>query len=109
MKLNDLKRVIRTHGERLINEWFSDSPLFKALALTALKANINKYDNYLNLLTDENGEVMIEELINNLNLSNGYEIDLTKISPLLPSRVLIISKQDIDAIIADLNRQKLHI
>ena len=109
MKLNDLKRVIRTHGERLINEWFNDSPVFKALAMTMLKANINKYDNYINLLADENGEVMIEELITNLNIRNGYEIDLTRISPLLPSRVLILSKSDIDAIIDDLNRQKLHI
>lgn len=103
MKLNDLKRVIRTHGDRLINAWFSDSPLFKALALTALKANINKYDNYLNLLTDENGDIMIEELISNLNLKDGYEIDLTRISPLLPSRVLILSKQDIENILNDLN------
>ena len=109
MKLNDLKRVISTHGNRLINEWFNDSPVFKALAMTMLKANINKYDNYLNLLTDENGDIMIEELINNLNIRNGYEIDLTRISPLLPSRVLILSKEDIDAIIDDLNRQKLHI
>ena len=109
MKLNDLKRIIRTHGERLINEWFSDSPLLKALAMTMLKANMNKYDNYLNLLTAENGDVMIEELITNLNLKYGYEIDLTTISPLLPARVIIISRSDIDAIIDDLNRQKLHI
>lgn len=109
MQLNDFKQVIRTHGERLINEWFNDSPVFKALAMTMLKANINKYDNYLNLLTDENGEIMIEELITNLNIRNGYEIDLTRISPLLPSRVLILSKEDIDAIIDDLNQQKLHI
>ena len=109
MQLNDFKQVIRTHGERLINEWFNDSPVFKALAMTMLKANINKYDNYINLLADENGEVMIEELITNLNIRNGYEIDLTRISPLLPSRVLILSKSDIDAIIDDLNQQKLHI
>lgn len=103
MKLNDVKRVISTHGNRLINAWFDDSPVFKALALTVLKANINKYDNYLNLLTDENGDVMIEELISNLNLKDGYEIDLTRISPLLPSRVLILSKQDIENILNDLN------
>lgn len=106
MKLNDFKRVIFTHGNRLINEWFNDSPIFKALALTALKANINKYDNYLNLLTDENGDIMIEELINNLNIRNGYEIDLTTISPLLPPRVLILSKEDIENILNDLNAIK---
>lgn len=106
MKLNDFKRVISTHGNRLINEWFSDSPIVKALALTVLKANINKYDSYLNLLTDENGDVMIEELMDNLNIRNGYEIDLTTISPLLPSRVLILSKRDVENILNDLNSIK---
>ena len=106
MQINDLKRVILTHGNRLINAWFSDSPLFKALALTALKANINKYDNLLELLTDENGDIMVDELLNNLNIRNGYEIDLTSISPLLPSRVLILSKQDIENILNDLNEIK---
>ena len=106
MQLNDFKQVITKHLNRLINEWFDDSPIFKALAMTMLKANMNKYDNYLNLLTDENGEVMIEDLITNLNLRDGYEIDLTKISPLLPSRVLIISKQDIENILNDLNAIK---
>jgi hypothetical protein len=109
MQINDFKQVITKHLNRLINEWFSDMPLIQAFAKTIIKANINKYDNYLNLLTDENGDIMIEDLLTNLNLKDGYEIDLTRISPLLPSRVLIISKQDIDAIIDDINRQKLHI
>lgn len=59
MQVNEFKQVILSHVNRLINEWFSDSPIIKALALTVLKANINKYDNFLNLLTDENGDVMI--------------------------------------------------
>lgn len=109
MQLNDFKRVITEHLNRLITEWFSDMPLIQALAKTILKANINKYDNLLELLTDEKGDIMVEELINNLNIRNGYEIDLTSISPLLPNRVLIISRSDIDGIINDLNRQKLHI
>lgn len=102
MQLNDFKEVITKHLNRLISEWFSDIPLFKALALTVIKANINKYDNLLALLTDENGDIMIEELITNLNIRNGYEIDLTTISPLLPSRVLIISKQDIENILNEI-------
>lgn len=102
MKLNDFKVVITKHFNRLINEWFNDMPLIQALAKTILKANINKYDNLLALLTDENGDIMIEELITNLNIRNGYEIDLTSISPLLPSRVLIISKQDIENILNEI-------
>ena len=109
MQLNDFKQVITKHLNRLICEWFSDVPLIQALGKTIIKANINKYDNLLELLTDENGDIMVEELINNLNIRNGYEIDLTTISPLLPNRVIIISRTDIDAIIDDLNRQKLHI
>ena len=102
MKLNDFKVVITKHFNRLINEWFNDMPLIQALAKTILKANINKYDNLLALLTEENGDLMIEELITNLNIRNGYEIDLTSISPLLPSRVLIISKQDIENILNEI-------
>ena len=104
MKLNDFKQVITKHLNRLISEWFNDMPLIQALTKTILKANLNKYDNLLNLLTDENGDIMIEELIANLNLNNGYEIDLTRISPLLPARVLIISKQDIENILNDINK-----
>lgn len=109
MQLNDFKQVITKHLNRLINEWFSDMPLIQAIGKTIIKANMNKYDNLLELLTDEKGDIMIEELINNLNIRNGYEIDLTTISPLLPNRIVIISKSDIEAIIDDLNRQKLHI
>ena len=109
MQLNDFKQVITKHLNRLISEWFSDMPLIQALAKTIIKANLNKYDNLLELLTDEKGDIMIEELVTNLNIRNGYEIDLTTISPLLPARVIIISRSDIDAIIEDLNRQKLQI
>lgn len=104
MQINDFKQVITKHFNRLINEWFSDIPLFKALALTVIKANINKYDNLLQLLTDENGDILIDELLNNLNIRNGYEIDLTTISPLLPARVIIISKSDIDAILNEITK-----
>ena len=109
MQINDFKRVIIEHLNRLISEWFNDMPLIQALGKTIIKANLNKYDNLLELLTDENGDILVDELINNLNIRNGYEIDLTRISPLLPTRVLILSKEDIDVIIEDLNQQKLHI
>lgn len=102
MKLNEVKQVIEKHLSNLINDWFSDKPLIRGIAHTVLKANINKYDNLIELITDEKGDVMIEELVNNLNLNNGYEIDLTTISPLLPARVIIISKEDIESIIREI-------
>lgn len=104
MKTNEAKQVIVNHLNKLITEWFGDKPLILAVAKTALQANINKYDTLLEMLTDKDGNLLINELINNLGIGNGIEIDLTTISPLLPNRVVIISKSDIDNLLADLNK-----
>lgn len=104
MKTNEAKQVIVNHLNKLITEWFGDKPIIQAVAKTALQANINKYDNLLEMLTDEKGNLLINELITNLCINNGVEIDLSTISPLLPNRVVIISKSDIDSLLADLNK-----
>lgn len=106
MQTSKVKTVISNHLNKLIGEWFQDKPLIQAFAKTALQANINKYDNLLEMLTNEKGELMVNELINNLGIMNGYQIDLTTISPLLPNRILIVSKSDIDALISDLKTVK---
>lgn len=103
MQTSEAKAVIVKHLNKLITEWFGDKPLIQAIAKTALQANINKYDNLLEMLTDEKGNLLIDELINNLGIKNGYEIDLTTISPLLPNRIVLISKEDIESLIRDLN------
>lgn len=105
MQINEVKTVIYNHLNKLINDWFNDKPLIKALAKTALQANLNKYDNILEMLTNEKGDIMLEELIENMGL-DGYQIDLTSISPLLPNRILIISKEDIQQLLDDLQLQK---
>lgn len=102
MQTSEAKAVIVKHLNKLITEWFADKPLIQAFAKTALQANLNKYDSILEMLTDEKGNLLVDELIDNLGIKNGYEIDLTTISPLLPNRILIISKSDIDALISDL-------
>ena len=104
MKTNDAKQVIVKHLSKLITEWFDDKPIIKAVAKTALQANINKYDNLLEMLTDSDGNLLVNELITNLGLNNGIEIDLTTISPLLPNRVVIISKSDVDSLLSELNK-----
>ena len=102
MRTNEVKAVITKHLNKLITEWFGDKPLIQAIAKTAIQANINKYDNLLEMLTDEKGNLLIDELIDNLGIKNGYEIDLTTISPLLPNRIVIISKEDIESLINDI-------
>lgn len=104
MTTSDAKTVIFNHLNRLISEWFSDKPLIQAFAKTALQANINKYDKVLEMLTDDKGNLLVDELLNNLGLQDGYEIDLTTISPLLPNRILLITKEDINAILNDLHK-----
>lgn len=96
MTATEFKMTLSKHITNLFESWFSDKPLIKGFANTILQANINKYDNVIEMLTDENGNVMVEELINNLNLKDGYQIDLTTISPLLPKRIVFVTKEDID-------------
>lgn len=104
MKVQEFKTVLTQHLDKLIGEWFSDKPLFNAIAKTAVKANINKFDGLLDMLTDEQGDLLVEELVNNLGdaVERGYEIDLTEISTLLPKRVLLISKEDIQSLLGDI-------
>ena len=102
MKTSDVKVVIYNHLNKLIGEWFGDKPLIQAIAKTALQANINKYDNLLEMLTEEKGNLLVDELIDNLGIKDGYNIDLTTISPLLPNRIVLITKEDINALINDI-------
>ena len=44
-------------------------------------------------MTDEHGNVLIDELLNNFNFE-PIEIDLTKYSYLLPKKILIFGKED---------------
>lgn len=104
MKISEFKTILSNHLDKLIGEWFGDKPLFNAIAKTAVKANINRFDNLLNMLVDEQGDLLVEELVDNLGeaIERGYEIDLTEISTLLPKRVLLISKEDIQNLLKDI-------
>ena len=70
------------------------------LGLSIVDANINKMDKFIELFEDENGEIDVNGLINNLSSMNEpIKIDLTTISPLLPNRVLLITKDDFNEIL----------
>lgn len=91
-----------------MTEWFADKPLIQAIGITIIQTNVNKFDGLIDMLTDENGNVNIDALIENLGdiVQQDYTIDLTTISPYLPKRILIISKEDINALISDLKTFK---
>lgn len=104
MNKTQIKDIISKKIITMMRDWFSDKPLVQAIGITIVQTNINKFDGVIDMLTDENGNVNIDGLIENLGviLEQDYTIDLTTISPYLPSRILIISKEDINGLINEI-------
>lgn len=91
----------------LVNQWFdttsySDIVINGALK-TSIKANMNKYDVLLEMFTDENGDILINDLIDNIGdrlIGDGLHIDLKALFPqfkaLLPPKILLYSRKDLN-------------
>lgn len=104
----EIKDIISKKIITMMRDWFADKPLIQAIGITVVQTNINKFDGLLDMLTDESGQINTDALIENLGsiLEQDYTIDLTTISPLLPKRVLIISKADIEGLINEIKGLK---
>lgn len=104
MTKKNIKDIVSKKAITLMGEWFADKPLIQALGITIVQTNVNKFDGLLDMLTMQDGNINIDGLIENLGsiVEQDYTIDLTTISPYLPSRVLIISKEDINELIGEL-------
>ena len=96
MKINDFKSVISDFLVKMINQWFEDKPFMKGIGISLIKANTNKYDNLIKLFEDENGNIDAIGMIKNMGLEDGIKIDLQKLSPILPNRIVLITKEDIN-------------
>lgn len=97
MTKDELKPILKDFLTNMMNDWFSDKPIWKTLGNSLINANINKYDNVLDMFADEHGDIDVEGIINNIGdaMEDSFKIDLQEFSPLLPNRILLISKQDI--------------
>lgn len=97
MTKDELKPILKDFLTNMMNDWFSDKPIWKTLGNSLITANINKYDNVLDMFADEHGNIDVEGIINNIGdaMEDSFKIDLQEFSPLLPNRILLISKQDI--------------
>ena len=115
MKLNEVKTKILDFSSSLFDEWFDKEPLLNSIAKTMVKANINKYDEYISYITDENGDVLIEDLANNLTSFipiEGYQIDIKEmayknnVSPfvikMLPNKILLFTRDDLQTLLKQL-------
>lgn len=95
MKRNDFKKATSDFLKKMMSQWFNDKPFIKGLGFSIIDANINKMDNLIELFENENGDIDVHGVINNISdINEPIKIDLTTISPLLPSRVLLITKDD---------------
>lgn len=106
MNKTQLKDIVSKKIITLMREWFADKPIIQAVGITIVQTQINRFDGLIDMLTDENGNVNVDALIDNLGniLEQDYTIDLTTISPYLPNRVLIITKEDIKQVIEELKK-----
>ena len=99
MKKGELKIKVSNYFNRQIDEWFDTNSLqdnlARSFAKTMVKANQNKFDNIIDMLTDENGDVLVDDLLDNFEFKD-FTIDLTQYSSLLPRKILIFSKSDFE-------------
>lgn len=101
MKKSEVKKIVSDYLIKMMGDWFPDKPLVKALGITAIQANTNKFDGVIDMISNENGDVNIDGLVENLGeyLNKDLQIDLTTISPFLPQRVLIVTKTDMNELV----------
>lgn len=101
MKKAEVKKIVSDYLIKMMGDWFPDKPLVKAFGITAIQANTNKFDGVIDMISNENGDVNIDGLVENLKdyLDKDLQIDLTTISPFLPQRVLLVTKTDMNELI----------
>ena len=107
MKKGELKIKVLNYFNRQIDMWFDSNSLqdniARTFAKTIVKANQNKFDTLIDLMTDNNGEVLVDELLDNFEFQD-ITIDLTQFSSLLPRKILIFSRSDFEALKNELKK-----
>lgn len=93
MKKEDLKPKLQAFLHQMMSEWFPDKNVLRGLGNALIDASVNKYDNILDMFADEKGEIDVEGIIKNMD--DTIEIDLQSLSPILPNRILLITKNDL--------------
>lgn len=100
MKKEQLKPKIQAFLHQMMSEWFPDKNVLRGLGIALVDANVNKYDSILDMFADENGEIDVDGIIKKVSetMESPYQIDLQQFSPLLPNRILLITKEDINSL-----------
>lgn len=103
MKKNEIKPIIKDFLLKMCDEWFDDLPIYRSLSKSLIEANQNKYDAYLDVFSDENGNIDENGIFSNLvkEMNEPFKIDF----PLLP-RTLLIQKTDIERLMKEFDHYK---
>ena len=107
MKISEFKLKTLNGINNLIDTYFSGTDIkdkfINATLKIFVKQNINKYDNFLSIFADENGEIIITDIIEEYSKifgDSGFVFDIRDyvkndtIKSLLPNKALIIKKED---------------
>lgn len=108
MKISEFKLRVISKLNSLIDEYFGSSTINERFINSTLKfivkQNSNKYDNVLNLFSDENGEIDMYTLVDyyaEVVGDEGFRFDLKQyisneyIRNMIPNKVLLLKKDDI--------------
>lgn len=108
MKTGEVKIRLSNSVMNLIDTYFSGNSLNEKFVNSTLKIilkqNLYKVDSFLKLFSDQNGEINVEEVVNEYSKmidENGIVFDLKKyvnddmVKMLIPDKVLIIKREDI--------------
>lgn len=95
MKITEFKLALSDFMKGMLDNWFPDKPFIKGLGISLVEANVSKMDNLLEMFANADGDIDVNGLIKNFSdINEPLRVDLTTISPLLPKRVLLITKED---------------
>lgn len=113
MNKDEFKNRIVAKIDELIDVYYGEDNVVDRLTNSTLKifvdANINKIDNMLRAVSDENGEINVETIISRYTDAipdEGINVDIKQfikndiINSLLPNKSLNITKDDIANIIS---------
>jgi hypothetical protein len=108
MKIGEVKLRISNTAMELIDVYFNNNTLnekfINSTLKIILKQNLYKLDSILGLFADKNGEINIDEVINeyaNMMTDEGIIFDLKSyvdndiIKSFIPDKILVIKREDI--------------
>lgn len=115
MKKSEFKLRALNYINNIIDGWFPNDTfndsIVNGIAKTAIKANQNKFDDMLDVITDDKGELLIEDLLKNIGSNfigdNGVKMDLREFArpflgnyvAMLPNKILIYTKEDFNDLV----------